>query len=451
MFLISSILVACFLRPDEPQIKFDSWFLKDKNQQSCASCHSVDGIELRSFSDADILRRTARHHSGDVVEKIHALVLSHPKQDGEVGIELRPMQPGGRVLPGITSKERDEAFLVNLRAMYPRLFVPISNSSEALAFQTAILDVNLNDLPVGIAMNHLSEDGAHGVEHKSIANWIPDVPTFDSDLIRPQLENYQANPTVDELAKVDKKLLSIAKANDAFAILSLAKYRALLVYQHELRTKSPCSYLPIGNPFWQVAEFSRVYADSDIESVKVPPEIASAKGMPAKFKEQLKQLRLPWFWLGWTRDPSITQSGLARDTLRGDYFCKALESDGPYIGHEAFMLTRKLAEQGGHPAFPNAPYEIQYTFFLTNTPLIEREPKEPVAQKLFRIFTANSFRMNLYLLESDIIKSGKTYRPVPQANQISYMGKYLNAIGDHSSGLINRVLRRLTGANGSGA
>ena len=448
--LATSVLVAASLMwPQAHKANLDVWFLKDKNQQSCASCHSVDGIELRSFSDADIRRRTARHHPEAVSAQVRALLALHAQPSGEPGTELRPMQPSGVVLSGKNPAERDNAFLSNLRTKLPKLFGPIRSLSDALAFQKTILNIDLSHLQIGIEMNRLSEDGAHGDTHRSIANWFPDVPSFDSSELRTELEAYLSKPSVKTLEAVDKKLLIIAKIRDAFTQLSLAKYRSLMVYQHELRTGVPTSFLPKENPFWQVAEFARVYAESDPIAVRVPDEIVAAKNMTATYKDQLKQMRLPWFWLGWMRDPSLTKSGPSKETARADYFCKFLEDDGPYIGHESFMLARKLAEQTRNPIIPNYPFEIKYSFFLANTPLVQREPKDPQAKQLFRQLTSNSFKMSLYLLEADILNTGKTIRKVPQADQIKYLTNYLKDIKQPSQDLVDRVLKRLNSAKGT--
>lgn len=446
MLFLSSLVVSLLARPQALDSRLDPWFLKDSKGQSCASCHSVDGIELRSFSQADLVRRIARHHPSEIALKIQALLSGHAKQAGEIGTNIRPLQPGGYVLAGNTPADHDAAFMASLKSKFPKLFVPLNSLQGALEFQKEILGIDLKQLPIGIEMNHLSEDGAHGDSHRSIANWFPDVLSFDSNELRPELEKYRANPTDESLASLDNKLESIANANDPFSTLSLAKYRSLMVYQHELRTKNAGSLLLPNNPFWQVAEFGRLYLEADHIAVRVPPDIAEAKDMPRNFKNQLKALRLPWFWLGWIRDPSLTKTSRAKDTIRGDYFCRFLEDDGPYIGHEAFMLSRKLAEQNRNPLYANIPFEIQYSFFLTNTPLIEREPKEATAKAMFRHLTANSFMMSLFLLERDLIKTNRTIRKVPQANQIKYVAAYLKAIKVPSSELIERVLKHLKSA-----
>ncbi len=440
MFGLSTFLAAGLLRPDR-SFSLDAWRAKDQKGQSCASCHAPDGIDIASFSAADVDRRIARHQKGDVAEQIRNQILG-----GELkrypGPE-RPMQPGNIVLPGTTPALRDAEFLANLEKRLPSLFIPIRTFEDAKKFENTILGINLHELPVGIKMNRLSEDGFHGSEHATIANWFPDVATFDSDAIRAESDAYLAHPDERTLAALDAKVVSVARQNDAFSILALAKYRSLLVLQHEIRTGTPCSYVPPGNPYWQVAEFGRLYAQADPEVVNVPSDVQDAKKMGSTFASQLKQIRLPWFWLGWIHDPSLTKSGALLETIRGDYFCRYLEQDGPYMGHEVFMLTRKLAEQERNPIRPKQAWEIQYSFFLANTPLIDREPKEPAAQKRFRIFTKNSFMMSLMLLEEDLKTRKRTIRPVPQANQINFVAAYLKAISQPETALVDRVLARL--------
>jgi hypothetical protein len=442
-------LVAIFARPQQIQPNLDAWFKKDTKGQSCASCHSVDGIELRSFLDQDIRRRTARHHQGEVANVIRTQIGSHPKVSGEVGINLRPLQPAGRALPGKTPTIRDNAFLVSLKSKHPTLFSPIQNLKDALTFQRTILKIDLKQVPIGIEMNRLSSDGEHGSEYQTIANWFPDVASFDSDILRPELEAYYKNPTDELLSQIDNKLLSISKPIDGITELALAKYRSLMVYQHELRTKKTSQFLPKNNPFWQVADFARLYAESDPQLVRVPEDIAIAKNMTSTFRNQLKQLRLPWFWLGWIRDPSLTKSSQSKETVRAEYFSRFLEEDGPYIGHEAFMLSRKLAEQTRNPHYKGIPFEIQYSFFLTNTPLIEREPKDPKSKALFRQLTANSFKMSLYLLERDLKKNSKAIRKVPQASQMKFIRQYFSDIKKSQDELIDRVQKRLFEATGT--
>ena len=448
MFVTSTLLVSILLRPAGSPQNLDPWFLKDKNSQSCASCHSPDGIELRSFSDSDIVRRAKRHHGSEVADKIRLLLRGHPRLESEVGTEIRPLQPGGKYLPGKTPIDRDRAFILSVKAAYPILFKPIKGRDEALAWQKVILGIKLEDVPVGIQMNRLSEDGAHGEIHKSIANWFPDVPVFDSNVLRSDLETYLAKPTDEQLEKVDQKVVSLAIANSGMTELSLAKFRSLLAYQHMLRTKAQRPILLKNNPFWHVGEFGRFYAESEYLVAGVPTEIVTAKNLSTTFKRQLKELRLPWFWLGWILDPSLTKSGPSKETNRAEYFTKFLEDDGPYMGHEIFMLSRKLAEQNRNPLYPNIPFEIQYSFFLTNTPLIEREPKDPQTKSLFRALTTNSFLMTLYLLEDDLKRTGKTIRKVPQLSQIKFITQYLKDIKTPKDELINRVVQRLTTAKG---
>lgn len=429
------------MQPIRQASDLDAWFLKDARGQSCASCHSPDGIELRGFDSEDVRRRVARHHEGSISDTIVRLLQDRPEHKVNAGLETRPLQPGGAILPGKTPAERDGAFLARLKADHPALFGQVETLEQAKEFQKQILEIDLEKMPVGIEMNRLSEDGVHGTEHETVANWFADVPVFDSAEIRAESEAYLAEPTDEILERLDAKVLKIAKANDPFALLSLAKYRSMLVYQHELRTGKPTPVLPKGNPFWQIAEFGRVYAETDAQMIRAPKEIAEAKNIDKTLKLQAKQLRLPWYWLGWTRDPALVRSGAMRETLRGDYFCQYLEEDGPYMGHMALMLTRKMAEQKPVPA-----WEIQYSFFLANRPLSEREPNDPQAKKLFRILVRNSFTMSLYLLEQDLKERKKTIRKVPQLSQIKLLTPYAKLIGGPSTALISQVSKRLESA-----
>lgn len=440
MVTLAYLLVTVIASPEGNSLP---WFAKDSKGQSCASCHSADGIEVRLFSEADIVRRTARHHTGATAEAIRAMVSKGTNSQAKNGREFRPMQPGGVVLAGANAAARDAAFLNLLVQRYPGLLKPVDSYLKALEFQRQVLAINLHDLPIGIQFNRLSEDSARGNDHASIANWFADIPTFDSDQIQPAAEGYLANPTEANLKALDAKVAALAKPKDQFAQLSLAKFRCLNVLQHEIRTRTRSSFLPEGNPFWQVAEVGRLFAESDWHTLGVPDEIAKAKQMDQTFGNQMKQLRLPWFWLGWIRDPSLTHSGLMRETLRADYFCQYLEQDGPYMSHELFMLTRKLAEQNRSPLLPDAPWEIQYSFFLANRPLIEREPKDGSVQNRFRQLARNSFMMSLYLLDHDIETRGKSIRPIPQMSQVKFLSQYLDSIGMPAKTLVDRVNNRL--------
>lgn len=443
------IVVGLLARPQNQSVNLDAWFLKDSKGQSCASCHSVDGIELRAFADADIDRRTNRHHQGEIASVVRQIIRSSSPAQPATALEIRPLQPGGIVLPGKTSETRDKSFLINLKAKHPKLFINVASLQDAQKLQNSYLALDIRNLPVGIEMNRLSEDGFHGRDHATIANWIPDVPAFDSSDLRPELEKYYGNPTTDNLEAIDKKVVALYKGIDEFSALSLAKYRSLLVYQHELRTGSPTTFMPKDNPFWQIAEFGRNNAEGDPSVVQVPKDVLEAKSMSTTFRPQMKQLRLPWYWLGWIQDPSLTKSGQSKETNRAEYFCRYLEEDGPYIGHTALMLSRKLAEHTRNPLYAGIPFEIQYSTFLANTPLIEREPKDPEAKKIFRQLVANSFRMTLYMLESDLMKNDRGIRKVPQVNQMKYMRQYFKDIKDPSAPLVDRVEKRLLAAKGT--
>mgnify|MGYP001102033955 FL=1 len=215
-----------------------AWRTPDSKGAACASCHSPDGIELSAygFGSTDIVRRASAHLN----ESNRALVLKQvlggrkalPKQS-VLTPEDRPMQPGGVVLPGNSPEERDVALLMELRELVPALFnKPIQTASEAKVAASKILSLDLRSVRVGIIMNRLSEDGFHGPEHASLANWIPDVAIPISPVFIAAQEAYLDCPTPATLALLDEAARRAFTPKSPIESLSLAKYRCLLVMQH---------------------------------------------------------------------------------------------------------------------------------------------------------------------------------------------------------------------------
>jgi len=214
------------------------------------------------------------------------------------------------------------------------------------------------------------------------------------------------------------------------------KYRALLLLQHQLRTGRLVALVKPGqfgdkqNPFWDIGEFGRFLdLDQSIDVLNLPPDIAAKKVGGPDFASQGRDLRLPWFWLGWMLDPGMQLSGSRRETRRSDYFTKFLWIDGPYPMHSAFMTTKRIVEVAFNPACWNshypAHYEIQYSFFLMSDNALLREPTEPTARAQYRRFVANSFRMSLLLLRRNIRETREAIRPESQKFQVRLMAKVL--------------------------
>jgi|GEM_PF-2248684 len=446
MILATVALAGVFLTAPDPQL-LAAWRTPDSKGAACASCHSPDGIELSAFGfdREDLLRRASRHLDADRQKLVLELILSGRAKLGPTAdpMKVRPMQPGGSVLPGASAPERDAVFVAQLERLVPLLSGDrVRSLSDARKVAAQVLAVDLKSLPVGIEMNRLSEDGFHGEEHASLASWIPDVPMPTTPEVVAAQQRYLDAPSESSLRDLDALVCKEFKPTSAIQTLALAKYRSLLVLQHRLRTPTVTGNdMPDGNPFWQIAEVGRQYGESGASQLALPGDVAQAKTAGPKIGDQMKALRLPWYWLGWIADPSLQRSGSLKETKRADYFSMTLMHDGPYPGHAAFMLLRKLLQQA-----EGRPFEIQFSFFVLERPLIEREPSDLAARAKFRRLAGNAFRTCLWLLADDLERRKQTIFPESQALQIRTLETYLKAIGEPEEKLTERTLKLLAQA-----
>lgn len=427
-------MILALLAPD-PGLA--AWRRADVRGQACVSCHSPDGIELSTygFARADIVRRATRHLTAEDAGRIVAL-LGRRSASADAMLD-RPLQPGGAVLPGATPAERDLAFLRTLPEVAPTLASGrVDSEAAALRVRDEALRVDLTRLRVGIPFDRLSEDGFHGTEHRSLAHWIPDVPVRGAS--REAEDRYLADPSDANLRALDAGVrATIPSAATPGELLAIAKYRSLLVLSHRLRTGR--LVLPVEprtqgfnqNPFWDVADFARRYEDeTSLDHLGLPADTAAAKREGPAYRDQLKALRLPWFWLGWTLDPALQTSGTAGETQRADYFARYLWKDGPYPGHLAFMITKKLVEQGFDPRLWNEPrfpqhYEISLSGLVLGDDLTDLRLPLGEYRRRFERLATNALRAALYLSRRSLRETGEAFHPEAQANQARLALAYL--------------------------
>ncbi len=414
-----------------------AWRTPGRDGKACSSCHSPDGIELvwYGFDEANLTRRASAHLTSAELSAVVGFVFNQRSQlkDAPLNAQTdRPLQPGGQPLPGPTAEQRDVEFQQRLAREIPVWSGPdIESLSMAIKARDQILNVDLFKLPIGIALNRISEDGFHGKEHATIAHWIPDVSLpFGPTVYRAQ-DEYLSDPTDANLRHLDEVVnQTVGEGNDPTERLARIKYRSLLTLQHQMRTGR--LVLLKQNPFWEMAEFGRLYAGNSVSDLAVPPELEARKQGGPTTDQQLKDLRLPWYWLGWALDPGLQRIYGVRQTSRADYFTKTLWSDGPYPAHALFMITRKQLEQGFNPQMwvlksPQR-FEIQYSFLLLGNGLTTHEPVLEPSRSEFRHLAANSFRMSMWLLLDSVTRSGRAYRPESQLLQVKLMSEYLRQI-----------------------
>ncbi len=397
-----SLIFSATLRADPP----GEWFEKDSTGLACASCHSRSGFEIKGMAREDIFRRGLRHLDESKAKRLAEFFASQPRECDEV-----PLQPGGEVLAS------DDEFLARLAKREPWIFnSPIQSLEDAEKYRDRVLQINVRELPVAIRFSALSEDQARGAKHASLSDWIPDVPVnSDADL-----DTLHGNSPIEEL--------------------SIQKYRSLR-YLEQLG-KDPSAPLPAENPFWKIGELAWTYAESDPIAFGLTPRLISENSAGPSFAQQMSSLNSSWFWLGWIFDPSLTHSGLARETLRGDYFVLKLTQE-KLPSHALFAITRKLFEQKSSPKL----WEFQYSFLLTSSNLADIEPK---SASLFRKLAENSLRASLFLFEHDLKSKKRTFYKVPQSDQVRRAGVYLSKhLKRPAHQLVNRVLRAIQDAEGN--
>jgi len=405
---------------------------------ACATCHSPDGIELAAFNfdDADITRR-AREHLGtedtrDLVEYIHAMrtrlhlyPLRDPNRD-------RPLQPGGAVLAGETPAARDLAFGLEIKAKLPRLFDhPIDTIEQAKAAESELLSLSPVSLKIGIPLNRLSEDIAHGNEHASIAQWLPElppsIPAGELDAWYAEEDRYLGDPSQERLHALIAKNLELVNTSrmPALSAISAIKYRALLIWQDRLRRRTENDPLSEArdvslqggfNAIWEVGEFTRQMINRDASALGMDPETKAKKLAGPALADQEHQLRVSWFWAGWLSDQGLFRTSREDKTKYGLWLSESLSSDGPYPIHSIYANARRQAVISNDPAAwwgePVSRKRRIWDFSgLRSFAFQTRDlPTDPGYRNLYVTFTANCFRMNILLFKDDTIRTGVVWR-----------------------------------------
>lgn len=463
--------VFAFQGPEvEPKAvsKTDSHVIKDglvawrtaggKFNSACASCHSPDAFDLAQFAfdDATIRRRALAHVGDQDATKIIALVHAMRRKYGITKpldpMSDRPLQPGGHVLAGATSEDRDMAFGKSLIALLPTLMTGrVDSLASAQRACKEVMAVDPRQLPIGIPFNRWSEDIFHGEEHGTVADWVADLPCAPNPAKQKEwfelVDAYIAQPTDENLWRVYKAVPSdtVPFTKMPFSMeFAYHKYLSMLIGQQFLRERAlgirderrdgpeAFSYLGEGllpNPMWDLGEYAALNEGLDSESQGMPDEVIPTISKTVSFPAQMRAMKAPWLWLGWLQDQGLQRTAADQNTRNGRYFTLALYSDGDYALHNCFMITRKQLVQSfaasAQPDGKKKPYTFDFSEFAAHRNAIRYEPQEPERQALFRTMTDNAFRMALYLLIDDAQKTGIVQSKATDEFQLQSIREYL--------------------------
>jgi hypothetical protein len=442
------------------------------------------------YTDSHIYRRAFSHTSqaiaDDVIDMVHALRAKYHISSPPDPITYRPFQPGGQLLAGNSSAERDRAFGQSLKDMGLTLMGPPINSFADSQKAWSELDaINLRRLPVGIPMNRYTEDifnndGATPAcpdqhqcdDHGTIADWITDTPVMTQQILSTMLpleDAYLANPTLDNM----KAILHALPRDESMWFKN--KYLAVQMANFLFREQAGGSPMldSLGVPFpvenidlnsiWMVGANLRDFVHNVGASLpvgtgkfSVPPD--TIPGLTRNdAEEQLHRVIVPWFWLGFTFDPS-TMNDQADYVAEGDeYFTQETFLDnGAYPIHAAFIVSKRTVTIMGMPSLPRSPncfpffhpdlgrfpvtplvmrsgYFPELTNFAENKNFntisnyqIQFTPTDPDQKALYQTYTANMYRMFLWRLVNELETAPSIWNPNILTGKIQKMEIFLS-------------------------
>ncbi|WP_224248420.1 hypothetical protein [Hyalangium gracile] len=451
---------------------------------SCASCHSPDAIELArvGYTDADVLRRASTHvdeaRANAILGLIHAQRQRYDMKRLLHPARFRPLQPAYEPFAASTpnlpvhdsqaQNERDAAFMDHLVNDRKLLWATGRIDSLAKAHQAydELHAIDLRHLRMGLPFDHLSEDGFHGEEHRSVFEWFPDMATRPKTSANAEwyqlVDAYLADPSDKNLWGYYDAIPTLTECNPDLAGANLAdypracqwmrlKYKSLQVFQHMLRkgTHLHPDFLvderngsePVAisahlekviarNPIWETGDFLRIHplarrlpvtCDNGAHPCTVLPPVVdqSVHSNPDYNEARIKQSEVfqqTWFVMSFLRDPALLYEGDSFATFIGDYLESVLLPN--YDVHHAFIVAKMAVEKSAAAGWMEAPGFRAGTGKLASvrtfsfkqlrdnfSPPPANNRRRPVHDRMF----ANFARMFIYLVEEDLRSTGEVF------------------------------------------
>jgi hypothetical protein len=409
---------------------------------------------------------------------VHAMRAKYNITQPPDPAQYRPFQPGGAVLAGATPLLRDQAFGQELKDMNLRLMgAPINTVADAKQAWTELAGLNLRTLKVGVALNKYTEDifNNDGVnvpcpdkhmcdDHGTIADWITDTAVTPGALPAAALaaeDAYLANPTLDTLKAAmitlprdetswfKHKYGSVMMANfffrqQAAGDVNLDKFMAANPSPFPVDMKTGMLY----NTIWMVGANQRDF----IHNVGATLGVGGGKfSVPAETlpgltrndaNEQLQRIIVPWFWMGFTLDPS-TMNVEPDYVAEGDeYFTQETFLDnGSLPIHGAFIVSKRTVEVMKYDTLPRSPnvfpffhpdlgrfvvtpmtmragyfpivtnFAEQKNFNTINNYQLMFTPTDPTHKALYQTYSANQWRMFMWTLIGELQTTPQVWNP----------------------------------------
>ncbi len=419
--------------PSPDQIIADglfAWRAPDERGIACANCHGPDGFELARFDlTGGDLHRDARHipppAAGDIVTMLRAV-------RGKYGLDAtspdltdeRLLQPGGRLVAGATSQERDyNATLQTFALRMPTLFTGrVDSILTALRAREEILAFDVRNERLGVPFPRLLGDAVQGAEVVWVTEW-PRVPKPGQEQAWYALQDaYLADPTEANLWAIYHAVeaLTAAPGTDARAdALSVAKYRSLLLAQHLLRERALGASAPSAMFERRPIAFLEVPSEANRLTRIHNPMFTVGNLLYRDLPGDQAAAALSWWFAAWTFDPGLPNVAEGRED-----FLRTLGGwigDEPYPVHSQFVRIKMAMTQAYEPylRLPGRPPQVNaleladasrgfvYPGDETGTMFFNQAHRA-----LYHTFSANVRRMQLYLLIHEFNKQcadGRAY------------------------------------------
>jgi hypothetical protein len=439
-----------------------AWRAPDENGEACINCHVVDGIDLAypNFTRADILRRGERHvgveratQIADMIDGIRQYFNWTPTINPR---EWRPFQPGpnGQPLPGDTPMQRDDAF-ADLLAQRDILLMNGDIDSIATARQAMqqLVNLDLFALPLAIEFSRFSEDPLFGEDHEAFNEWplaSGAVPNPSSTVhFYDHVDAYLQNPDENALYALIQQIrgpnsaIVINQSNPQGRLVEFEgrRYESLQLLGDHLRTQM-AGAPPLDqrdNKKYASTAFFNAGQDAAYDLIDCNPihngDIADCPTFPnqidatsPRYFQQLDDFAFAWRGMGTLFDPGLTGERDERDLLDGHYhkkqakyahmpfthvFISAIRVAHKFFGEDNAWRTR-LRYTSGEPSTTNAHANAIYVDHLisqarTGGHDLYFVPENASYHDTYYRFTANFYKMLLFLVEDEVTRTGEVY------------------------------------------
>jgi hypothetical protein len=339
--------------------------------------------------------------------------------------------------------------------------------------------LNLRSLPSGIRYPLWSADIVHGEDEATLDDWLADIALDAPDAKKAQWhalqDAYLANPTNDNFWRMysgvdsltatkpfercapdDRNPESACGAVDDFA---RHKLKSAMIGQHLMRTLDAAktgpgenaftkgalafSYLDAathldgtlgfrrdvllpGEDMWEIGDRARTMFPENqapgslrtsLQALGLPKFVQDSVSATTSVGVEQERLRVTWFWIGFTFDPSFARISGSNSTRVGEYMVGSLIDQNMHL-HNAFAQNMRLLVKGylpeanwtknGRDVVPATPaFRLWYSYFVGygreviewKEPRTDRIPQalKDAQQALWQRFTGNGFRMAMLL------------------------------------------------------